>query len=53
VVFALYRTYADWLQNMQKTYDIMSYRQDLPGFERINTDTKKGGNIYKRGYPKK
>jgi alpha-galactosidase len=27
-----YRTYADWLQEMQNKYDIMSYRQDLPGF---------------------
>lgn len=51
-----YRVYADWLQLMEKKYDIMSYRQDLPGFgeplegmwdgfQRINTDTKKGGII--------
>jgi alpha-galactosidase len=51
-----YRSYADWLQLMQNSYDIMSFRQDLPGFgepaeghwdgfQRINTDTKKGGII--------
>jgi alpha-galactosidase len=51
-----YRAYADWLQNMQTKYDIMSYRQDLPGFgepqegmwdgyQRLNTETKKGGMI--------
>jgi alpha-galactosidase len=51
-----YRGYADWLQAMQNKYDIMSYRQDLPGFgepteghwdgfQRINTDTKNGGII--------
>ncbi len=51
-----YRGYADWLQNMQAKYDIMSFRQDLPGFgepqegmwdgfQRLNTETKKGGII--------
>ncbi len=51
-----YRSYADWLQLMQDHYDIMSYRQDLPGFgepmeglwdgfQRINTSTGKGGII--------
>jgi alpha-galactosidase len=51
-----YRTYADWLQLMEKTYHIMSFRQDLPGFgepmegswdgfQRINTETKSGGII--------
>ena len=51
-----YRQYADWLQAMQKTYDFMSYRQDLAGFgepmegmwdgfQRINTGTKQGGII--------
>ncbi len=51
-----YRGYADWLQAMQNKYDIMSFRQDLPGygeptdghwdgFQRINTDTKNGGII--------
>jgi alpha-galactosidase len=53
---AKYRGYADWLQLMQNRYDMMSYRQDLPGFgepmegmwdgfQRINTDTKSGGII--------
>jgi len=51
-----YRGYADWLQIMENKYDIMSYRQDLPGFgepaegmwdgfQRINTETKNGGII--------
>jgi len=51
-----YRGYADWLQLMQNKYDVMSYRQDLPGFgepaeghwdgfQRINTDQKNGGII--------
>lgn len=51
-----YRGYADWLERMQKKYDIMSFRQDLPGFgepmegmwdgyQRINTETKEGGII--------
>jgi alpha-galactosidase len=51
-----YRGYADWLQQMEGKYGIMSYRQDLPGFgepmegmwdgfERINTETKNGGII--------
>jgi alpha-galactosidase len=51
-----YRIYADWLQEMEKKYNIMSFRQDLPGFgepmegswdgfQRINTDTKNGGMI--------
>jgi alpha-galactosidase len=54
--FKKYRGYADWLQLMQNKYDIMSFRQDLPGygepteghwdgFQRINTDTKNGGII--------
>lgn len=54
--FKKYRAYADWLQSAQIKYDIMSYRQDLPGFgepqegmwdgfQRINTDTKEGGII--------
>jgi len=52
----LYRGYANWLQLMENRYGIMSYRQDLPGydepkegnwdgFQRINTDTKTGGII--------
>ncbi len=51
-----YRAYADWLQNMQLKYDIMSFRQDLPGFgepregmwdgfQRLNTETKIGGIV--------
>ncbi len=51
-----YRGYADWLQLMENRYQVMSYRQDLPGFgepmegmwdgfQRINTDTKNGGII--------
>src|SRR5450759_4957076 len=51
-----YRGYADWLQEMETRYSIMSYRQDLPGFaepmegmwdgfQRINTETKNGGII--------
>jgi alpha-galactosidase len=46
-----YRSSAHWLQLMEDRYNIMSYRQDLPGFgepkeglwdgfQRINTDTK-------------
>jgi alpha-galactosidase len=53
---ARYRSYGDWLQAMESRYNIMSYRQDLPGFgepkegmwdgfQRINTDTKNGGII--------
>jgi alpha-galactosidase len=51
-----YRGYADWLQKMDSKYNIMSFRQDLPGFgepmegmwdgfQRINTWTKAGGII--------
>lgn len=51
-----YRLYADWLQLMEKKYEIMSYRQDLKGygepaegywdgFQRINTEVKSGGII--------
>jgi alpha-galactosidase len=51
-----YRSYADWLQLMESKYNIMSFRQDLPGygkpmegmwdgFPRINTETKDGGII--------
>jgi alpha-galactosidase len=51
-----YRAYADWLQNMQTKYDIMSFRQDLSGFgepqegmwdgfQRLNTESKSGGII--------
>jgi alpha-galactosidase len=51
-----YRSYADWLQQMESAYGIMSFRQDLPGygepmegmwdgFQRINTETMSGGII--------
>jgi alpha-galactosidase len=51
-----YRGYADWLQQMESKYTIMSFRQDLPGFgepmegmwdgfQRINTESKNGGII--------
>jgi alpha-galactosidase len=51
-----YRQYADFLQQMENLYGIMSFRQDIPGygepkegmwdgFQRINTDTKGGGII--------
>lgn len=51
-----YRAYADWLQEMESKYDIMSYRQDLAGFgepaygqwdgfQRINTDSRRGGIV--------
>lgn len=54
--FTKYKSYADWLQLMESRYGIMSYRQDLPGFgepkegmwdgfQRINTETEKGGII--------
>jgi alpha-galactosidase len=57
-----YRSYADWLQLMDKRYKIMSYRQDLhgfgepadgmwDGFQRINTETKSGGiaGVFRQG----
>ncbi|HMH33291.1 MAG TPA: alpha-galactosidase [Puia sp.] len=51
-----YKGFADWLQLMDNRYQIMSYRQDLPGFgepteamwdgfQRINAETKTGGII--------
>ena len=57
-----YRGYADWLQLMDKRYQIMGYRQDLPGFgepmegmwdgfQRINTESKSGGilGVFRQG----
>src|SRR5450432_117938 len=57
-----YRAFADWLQLMENRYQVMSYRQDLPGFaepmdgswdgfQRINTDTKAGGivGVFRQG----
>jgi|GEM_PF-2475777 len=59
-----YRRYADWLQATQTRYDFMSYRQDLAGFgepmdgmwdgfQRINTDSKRGGivGVFRHGSP--
>ena len=54
--FKRYKEFADWLQLMESRYGIMSYRQDLSGFgepmegmwdgyQRINTETRKGGII--------
>jgi alpha-galactosidase len=51
-----YRVYSDWLHEMERKYGIMNFRQDLSGFgepmegmwdgfQRINTETKKGGII--------
>jgi alpha-galactosidase len=51
-----YQSFTGWLQQMESKYNIMSFRQDLPGFgepmegmwdgfQRINTETKNGGII--------
>jgi alpha-galactosidase len=51
-----YQLYTGWLQQMETRYNIMSFRQDLPGFgepmegmwdgyQRINTETRSGGII--------
>ncbi|MEP6750431.1 MAG: glycoside hydrolase family 36 protein, partial [Bacteroidota bacterium] len=51
-----YRLFAGWLTLMETRYQVMLYRQDLPGFgepmegawdgfQRINTETKEGGII--------
>ncbi len=53
-----------WMQEMQKKYDYMSYRKDLPGFGepaegtwdgwmRLNFDTKGGGiiGVFRQGAP--
>jgi alpha-galactosidase len=50
------KKWSDWMVKMQKSYDYMLFRQDLPGFgepaegswdawARINTDTRTGGII--------
>ncbi|WP_159475092.1 glycoside hydrolase family 36 protein [Dyadobacter sp. 3J3] len=57
-----YRAYADWLELMDNKYQIMSYRQDLPGFGepmegmwdgfmRMNTDSRSGGilGVFRHG----
>ena len=54
--FNRYKSFADWLALMEDRYQVMNYRQDLPGFgepmegmwdgfQRINTRTKTGGII--------
>ena len=58
----IYRSYADWLQAMQRKHDILSYRQDIKGlgepregmwdgFQRMNTETQSGGiiGVFKKG----
>lgn len=58
----LLKGWSDWLQEMQKEYDYMSYRQDLKnlgepmeghwdGWQRINTDTQSGGivGVFRQG----
>jgi alpha-galactosidase len=59
---AVIKNWSVWMQQMQEKYDYMSFRQDLPGFgepgegswdgwQRINTDTRKGGimGIFRQG----
>ncbi len=56
------REWSEWMQEMQRTYDYMSYRRDLPGFGepaegswdgwmRINNDTEQGGivGVFRQG----
>lgn len=56
------KKWSGWMAEMQKKYDYMSFRQDLPGFgepaegrwdgwSRINTETRKGGiiGIFRQG----
>jgi len=56
------KQWANWMINMQKKYDYMSFRQDLPGlgepqegawdgWQRINIDNQNGGiiGIFKQG----
>jgi alpha-galactosidase len=56
------RAWSDWMQDMQETYDYMSYRKDLTGFgepqegswdgwQRINFQTKEGGifGVFRQG----
>jgi alpha-galactosidase len=58
------KTWADWLRNMQKHHDFMSFRQDLngygepaegnwDGYQRINSETRSGGivGIFRQGSP--
>jgi alpha-galactosidase len=59
---AVIKSWSDWMEDMQRKYDYMSYRKDLPGFGepqdgsfdgwmRINFQTKKGGifGIFRQG----
>ena len=50
------KQWSDWISNMQEKYNYMTYRQDLKGFgepqdgswdgwQRINTESKKGGIV--------
>ncbi len=50
------RSFADWIDSMAARHDILSFRQDLPGFgepqegswdgfQRINTETRSGGIV--------
>lgn len=61
-----YKAYADWYQTMQDQHDIMSFRQDLPGFgepsegkwdgfQRFNSETKSGGivGVFRQGAKEK
>jgi alpha-galactosidase len=56
------RAWSDWMQEMQRKYDYMGYRRDLPGFgepkegswdgwQRINFQTKEGGifGVFRQG----
>jgi alpha-galactosidase len=56
------KQWGDWIVNMQKKYNYMSFRQDIPGFgepveggwdawSRVNTDNKSGGivGVFKQG----
>ena len=58
------KSWADWLRQMQKKHDFMSFRQDLrgygepaegnwDGFQRINSETHSGGivGIFRQGSP--
>jgi len=60
----LIKKWSEWMQKMQKKYDYMSYRKDLPGFGepaegmwdgwmRLNTQTNEGGiiGVFRQGAP--
>lgn len=61
---AVIKKWSVWMQEMQKKYDYMSYRKDLPGFGeptegmwdgwmRLNTETMAGGiiGVFRQGAP--